>query len=77
MGIWKSAATDFDNATGDTGRLLSIVVVCGMVVLQLLSTLMTTDHKFDPQAFGMGVAAVLVGLGGYIYGDSKGKALQP
>ena len=68
-GFWKHISTDYDNKTFDTGRSLVICVVLSMIFMEGWDVIMHTA-KFDSQAFGTGVAAILAGLGAYIFGDN-------
>lgn len=67
--FWKHLSTDYDNQTFDTGRVLVLVVILSMIVLQGWDVIAHAT-KFDPQSYGAGVAAVLAGLGAYIFGDN-------
>ena len=69
MKILTNLITDYDNKTFDTGRSLVCVVVLAMVFFQGWD-LIVNDAKFDASSFGTGVAALLVGLGAYIFGDN-------
>lgn len=68
--FFKHISTDYDNQTFDTGRALVVIVVISMVLMQAWDVVI---HKaaFHPQEFGAGVGALLVGLGAYLFGDSK------
>ena len=68
-GFWKHISTDYDNKTFDTGRVIVIMVILSMMALEAWDVLMHAA-KFDPQAYGAGVAAILAGLGAYIFGDN-------
>lgn len=61
--------TDYDNKTFDTGRVIGVTVILSMIFFEGYDILFHSG-KFDPQAYGTGVAAVLGGLGAYIYGDN-------
>ena len=69
-GFWKHISTDRDNETFDTGRSLVIVVILSMIFMESWDVIWH-GTKFDPQSFGTGVAAILVGLGAYVFGDTK------
>lgn len=65
----RHLVTDYDNKTFDTGRVIGITVILSMVFFEGYDILVHSG-KFDPQAYGAGVAAVLAGLGAYIFGDN-------
>jgi len=67
--FWKHLATDYDNQTFDTGRVIVIAVIISMITMQGWDVI-AHAAKFDPQGYGAGVAAVLAGLGAYIFGDN-------
>lgn len=69
-GFWKHISTDYDNQTFDTGRVIGIVVILSMIFLQTWD-IVAHAAKFDPQSYGGGVAAILAGLGAYIFGDNS------
>ncbi len=66
---WRTALTD-RNGDFDTGRILTPVVVVGMLLLATTDVVLNHAH-FDAQSFGTGIGAVLVGLAAYLWGDSK------
>ena len=72
--IWQEALTDFHN-TADTGRIMTAVVLCAMIILQAMSTWMSPTHEFNAQNFGIGCGAVIGALAAYIYGDAKGQQM--
>ena len=74
--FWKHISTDYDNQTFDTGRVIGIVVILSMIFMQLWDVI---DHsaKFDPQGYGAGVAAILAGLGAYLFGDNAKRPATP
>lgn len=74
--FFKNLMTDIDNETFDIGRAVVFFVVLSMVFMQGWDVIAHTA-KFDPQAFGTGVSALLIGLGAYIFGDKKGAAVAP
>jgi hypothetical protein len=74
--FWRHISTDYDNQTFDTGRVLGIVVVLSMIFMEGWDVIIHAS-KFDPQGYGAGVAAVLVGLGAYIFGDNVKKPPAP
>ena len=67
--FWKHLSTDYDNKTFDTGRVLVIGVVLSMVFMEGWDVIVHAA-KFDSQGYGTGVAAILAGLGAYIFGDN-------
>lgn len=74
--ILKQMSTDYDNETFDSGRIMVLFVVVAMTFFQGWDVI-AHSAKFDAQSFGTGVAALLVGLGAYIFGDtSKNPAIQ-
>lgn len=75
-GFWKHISTDYDNKTFDTGRVIGIAVILSMIFMEMWDVI---DHaaKFDPQAYGAGVAAILAGLGAYIFGDNSKRPPAP
>jgi hypothetical protein len=72
----KHLMTDTDNETFDIGRAVVFFVVASMVFMQGWDVVVHAT-KFDAQAFGTGVSALLIGLGAYIFGDKKGLAAAP
>lgn len=50
----------------DTGRVLAPVVVGTMCYMAV-----SHPETYNPQTFGTGIGAVLVGLAGYLFGDSR------
>lgn len=56
--------TDRDGAF-DTGRVLVPLVIGTMCYKALTAT------NYDPQSFGAGVGAVLVGFSAYLFGDAR------
>lgn len=69
-GFWKHLSTDYDNKTFDTGRVIVITVILSMIVMEGWDVILHA-RQFDPQAYGAGVAAILAGLGAYIFGDNS------
>lgn len=69
-GFWKHLSTDYDNKTFDTGRVIVITVILSMIVMEGWDVILHSQ-PFDPQAYGAGVAAILAGLGAYIFGDNS------
>ncbi|MGH7490701.1 MAG: hypothetical protein ACREMY_34565 [bacterium] len=63
--FWRAVFTDREG-NFDTARVLVAVVILTMCAIALMH-----PEKFDPQAFGTGVGAVLVGFAGYLFGDRK------
>lgn len=54
----------------DLGAILVGIVILTMCVLEYVDV--KINHKnFDPEKFGIGVGAVLVGFAGYKFGDAK------
>lgn len=74
--FFKYLLTDNDNETFDIGRAVVFFVVISMVFMQGWDVVVHAT-KFDPQAFGAGVSALLIGLGAYIFGDKKGASVDP
>ena len=74
--FFKHLMTDSDNETFDIGRAVVFFVVVSMVFMQGWDVVVHAT-KFDPQAFGAGVSALLIGLGAYIFGDKKGASVAP
>ena len=70
MNFLKHIATDYDNLTFDTGRCLVILVICTMIGLEIYDVVVLANH-FDVKDFGMGTSAILLGLGGYLFGDKS------
>ncbi len=68
-GWMRSILTDHQGEF-DTGRILTPIVVVGMLGLAVLDTWKNGAH-FDAQAFGIGIGAVLAGLAAYLWGDTK------
>ena len=68
--LLKHLSTDYDNETFDIGRVMVLFVVASMVFFEGWDVIMHSA-KFDAQSFGTGVAALLVGLGAYIFGDKS------
>lgn len=68
-GFWKHLVTDYDNRTFDTGRSLVVIVILNMCVFQGWD-LIVHGSSFNPQSFGTGVAAIIGGLGAYLFGDN-------
>ena len=66
---YRSILTDH-NGDFDAGAILVVFVIIFMCVNSGYDTIML-HTKFDAQAFGIGVAAVLGGFCAYKYGDAK------
>ena len=74
-GFWKHVTTDYDNETFDTGRALVVVIIVSMIFLTGWDVIVHAA-KFDAQSFGTGTAALLVGLGAYLFGDNSKRPLD-
>jgi hypothetical protein len=61
--------TDYDNKTYDTGRSLVVIVILCMSFAQIWDVI-ANGATFNATNFGTGVAAILVGLAAYIFGDN-------
>lgn len=68
-GFWKHITTDYDNRTFDTGRVIGLAIILSMIFMGVWDVIVHMA-KFDAQGYGAGVAAVLAGLGAYIFGDN-------
>lgn len=68
MKIIRDILTDYDGTTYDTGRVIAVALVLSMIGFEGYSVYHT--KLFDPQAFGMGMGAVLAALGCAIFGDN-------
>jgi hypothetical protein len=75
-GFWKHITTDYDNHSFDTGRVIGVAVILSMIFMQMWD-IIAHAAKFDPQAYGGGVAAILAGLGAYIFGDNAKRPTPP
>lgn len=64
IGWLRRALTDREGEP-DTGRIM-VPIVIGTMCYQAIFG----DH-YDPQQFGAGVGAVLLGFSAYLYGDAK------
>lgn len=65
---WRSVMTDH-NGDFDLGALLVAVVILVMCVVEAFDV--KRGKPFNPQEFGIGVAAVLGGFAAYKWGDAR------
>jgi len=68
--ILKDLTTDYDNQTFDTGRVLGVIIVVAYVVFTGHSVFVM-GVPFNGQEFGIGIGAILTGLGACIWGDNR------
>jgi hypothetical protein len=70
--VLHNVATDFDNKTFDTGRVIAIIYFFSAICFEGYRVF-TSTTSFNPQEYLTGGAAFLAGLGAYIYGDASGR----
>ena len=70
VGIFKQLVTDDDNTTHDIFRWLALASVAAGISLQIFHTV--DKGLFDMQQFGIGVGALLAGVGAAIKLEKTG-----
>lgn len=68
MRFLREILTDYDNQTYDTGRCIAVFLVASMTAFEGVAV--WNGKSFDPQAFGLGMAAILGALGAAVAGDN-------
>lgn len=69
IGYFRDLTTDNRDRV-DSGRFIAPLAVISLILISAWDV--AVNHaKFDPQALGVGIGAILGGLAAYLYGDAK------
>jgi hypothetical protein len=64
--LLKDLLTGKDGESYDVGRVLWFLCMLAFIGQSIYALVISADHHFDPQAYGLGAGGILAGGGGGI-----------